>query len=84
MRAKDLLPDDVDQAQFNGITVRKGTVGAFLVNARVICDRAASPESRAMAEREILEALPALRALGLFDVLQVRDEQLRALVDKTA
>ena len=84
MRAEDLLPDDVNQGQFNGVTVRKGSVGAFLVNARVLSDPAASAESRATAERDILEALPALRAIGLFDVLQVRDERLRALVEKTA
>jgi hypothetical protein len=82
MRAEDLLPEDVNEARFNGITVRKGSVGAFLVNARVLSDPAASPKSRATAERDILEALPALRALGLFDVLQVRDERLRALVEK--
>jgi hypothetical protein len=84
MRAEDLLPDDVNQGQFNGVTVRKGSVGAFLVNARVLTDPAASAESRATAERDILEALPALRAIGLFDVLQVRDERLRLLVEKTA
>jgi hypothetical protein len=84
MRAEDLLPDDVNQGQFNGVTVRKGSVGAFLVNARVLSDPAASAESRATAERDILEALPALRAIGLFDVLQVRDERLRLLVEKTA
>jgi hypothetical protein len=55
-----------------------------LVNARVLTDPAASAESRATAERDILEALPALRAIGLFDVLQVRDERLRLLVEKTA
>jgi hypothetical protein len=27
--------------------------------------------------------LPALRALGLFEVLQVRDERLRALIDSS-
>jgi hypothetical protein len=84
MRAEDLLPDNVNQGQFNGVTVRKGSVGAFLVNARVLSDPAASAESRATAERDILEALPALRAIGLFDVLQVRDERLRVLVEKTA
>jgi hypothetical protein len=83
MRAEDLLPDDVNQGQFNGVTVRKGSVGAFLVNARVLSDPAAPAESRAAAERDILAALPALRAIGLFDVLQVRDERLRVLVEKT-
>jgi len=80
MRAEDLLPDHIDQGQFNGITVRKGTVGAFLANARVWSNPASSSTQRHSAEQDILEALPALRALDLFGVLQVRDPELRRLV----
>jgi hypothetical protein len=81
VRAEDLLPDNVNQGDFNGVQVRKGTVGAFLANARVLTDPAASAEARQIAERDLVEGLPALRALGLFEVLQIRDETLRALVD---
>ncbi|GAC1034010.1 hypothetical protein thsps21_48390 [Pseudomonas sp. No.21] len=79
MRAEDLLPDHLDHCDFNGTRVRKGTVGAFLINARRWCDPAATAEQRHAAERELLAALPALQALGLFELLQVRDPALRAL-----
>ena len=81
MRAEDLLPDHLDQGQFNGTTVRKGTVGAFLINARVFTDAGARDEQRQQAEQDIVEALPALKALGLFEILQVRDEALRRLCE---
>ncbi|WP_250517619.1 hypothetical protein [Caballeronia sp. INDeC2] len=81
MRASDLLPDHADHAELNGTTVRKGTVGAFLVNARVWTDAHSSSEARATAQRDISDALPALRALGLFDVLDIRDPALRAWID---
>ncbi len=81
MRAKDVLPDDVDESDFNGITVRKGSVGAFLANANVLSDAAASAALRTSAEQDIIDALPALRALGLFDVMIIKDESLRAFVD---
>jgi len=81
MRAKDVLSDDDDEGDFSGVKVRKGTVGAFLANAKILEDPAASAESRAAAEQDIIEALPALDALGLFDVLLIRDEKLRALVE---
>jgi hypothetical protein len=81
MRAKQVLPDHVDQADFNGMTTRKGTVAAFLANARVWTDRGDSEEARARAETDIVDALPALRAIGLFDVLEIRDVSLRAWVD---
>ncbi len=81
MRAADMLPDHVNQGDFDGVVVRKGSVGAFLANARVLSDPAASAEARAIAERDIIDGLPALRALGLFEVLQIRDEKLRAFID---
>ncbi|MCZ8406894.1 hypothetical protein O9649_03755 [Achromobacter dolens] len=81
MQAQDLLPDDRNAAQFGGVTVRKGTVGAFLLNARVWCDAEAAPAARELAARDMREALPALRALGLFEVLEVRDPALRRWLD---
>ncbi|MCX4163129.1 MULTISPECIES: hypothetical protein [Paraburkholderia] len=81
MRAEELLPDHLNQGEFNGVPVRKGTVGAFLANARIWRDASATEEARATAQRDIVDALPALRALGLFDVLEIRDNELRAFVD---
>lgn len=75
MRAEDVLPDSLNQTQFNGMTVRKGTIAAFLANARQWSSGNAA--ERAQAEQDILDALPSLHALGLFDVLEVRDAGLR-------
>jgi hypothetical protein len=80
MRAEEVLADQQNQGQFNGVTVRKGTVGAFLANARLWLDDASSDAERSSVERDILDALPALHALGLFDILEVRDSALRELV----
>jgi hypothetical protein len=82
MRAEEILSDDINQGDTNGVSVRKGSIGAFLANARMLADPAASAADRAVAERDIIDGLPALRALGLFDVLQIRDERLRALVER--
>ena len=81
MRAEEVLPDDVNQNEINGVVIRKGSIGAFLANAKTLADPAASAEARVIAERDIVQALPALRATGLFDVLQIRNEQLRAFVE---
>ncbi|MDR6600078.1 hypothetical protein J2732_001061 [Achromobacter deleyi] len=80
MQAQDVLPDGRDQGTFNGVAVRKGTVGAFLANAQVCLDASAAPQAVAAARRDIRDALPALRALGLFDILQIQDASLRAWV----
>ncbi|AKC78203.1 preprotein translocase subunit SecD [Xanthomonas arboricola] len=81
MRAEDLLPDDQNHTERNGVVLRKGTVAAFLVNAKVWSDPAADAVQRQAAERDLLDALPALRALGLFEVLSIRDAALRRLVE---
>jgi hypothetical protein len=82
MRAEDLLPDDLNQGQFNGTVVRKGTVGAFLINARMLIDPQTPEDQRTAATQDILQALPALRALGLFELMQVRDPLVRALCEQ--
>ncbi|AOI59880.1 hypothetical protein [Burkholderia diffusa] len=81
MRAEQILPDHADRIEAGATTIRKGTVGAFLVNARVLTDPGASPAEHATAEADVIEALPALRAIGLFEVLEVRDPALRAWID---
>ena len=81
MRAEEVLPDDVNQNEINGVVIRKGSIGAFLANAKTLADPAASAEARVIAERDIVQALPALRVTGLFDVLQIRNERLRAFVE---
>ncbi|MFU2069316.1 hypothetical protein ACLQ9R_09580 [Bordetella hinzii] len=81
MRAEDILPDHVDHLDIDGLAVRKGTVAAFLTNARAWGDRARDAGSRKAAEARLLASLPALQALGLFDVLVPRDPALRRLIN---
>jgi hypothetical protein len=81
MRAEHFLPDHVDHVDFNGVTIRKGTVDAFLANALAWTDPASTEAARAAAATDIIAALPALRAVGLFDVFEIRDVRLRAWMD---
>ena len=82
MRAEEVLPDHTSEREFNGVSIRKGTVAAFIVNAKVIADPAATQAASAAATQDVIESLPALRALGLFDVLAVRDARVRAIVEQ--
>ena len=81
MRAADILPDQANHAVFDGLVIRKGTVAAFLANARTWLRADASTDERAQAQAQIAEDLPALGALGLFELLEIRDARLRAFVD---
>ena len=84
MRAEDALPDHMNAATIDGMTIRKGTIAAFLANAQVIADDGADAAARAAAARDIVDALPSLRATGLFGVMEVRDARVRALVQARA
>jgi hypothetical protein len=81
MRADQILPDHIDRVEIEGTTIRKGTVAAFLANARVLTDLAANAAAREQAETDLAAILPALRAIGLFEVLEIRDAALRAWVE---
>ena len=80
MRADEFLPDDQDEGRFKGISVRKGSVGAFIFNVRVILDAASAPAEKAAAFKDIEAVIPGLDALGLFEVMEVRDEGIREFV----
>lgn len=81
-RPEDVLPDGVERADVAGLTVRKGTVAAFLQNVRSWSDPATAGVDRDALARELVATVPALEALGVFDVFAVRDPALRALLGR--
>lgn len=81
MQPQDILPDHQDHVQIDGISVRKGSVGAFLASVRVWQDPAGDAATRAAAEADLRALLPGLHALGLFQILGARDPVLQDLID---
>ncbi|WP_442253753.1 hypothetical protein ACS0OX_18755 [Stenotrophomonas pavanii] len=81
MQPQDILPDHQNEVQVNGLTVRKGSVGAFLASVRAWQDAASNDATRAAAEADLRALLPGLHALGLFQVLAARDPALQRLID---
>ncbi|MFP5393228.1 MAG: hypothetical protein ACLGI6_17040 [Gammaproteobacteria bacterium] len=84
MRPDQCLPDGQNQVEVNGVTVRKGSVGAFLASVRVWRDAQAAEAERQAAQEDIVALIPSLQSLGLFEVLAPVDPQLRALVEAHA
>ncbi|MCT8179855.1 hypothetical protein ACEN9J_09530 [Variovorax sp. Varisp41] len=80
MKAQDVLPDDQNFAVLNGQPVRKGSVGAFLANVRVLEDTQAGEAQRQAAREDLVALIPALEALGLFEVFELRSAALRTEV----
>jgi hypothetical protein len=80
MRPEDVLPDHLDYTERDGLILRKGTVAAFLNNAMRWNDPGVSPDEKQALAEEIGKSVPALRALGIFDIFEVRDAALRTLL----
>jgi len=81
MRPEDVLPDSIDHVTIDGQLLRKGTVAAFLASARVWLDPSAEAAQRKQVEEDMTAQLPALRALRLFDILEVRNTTLRTWLE---
>ena len=76
VRPEHLLPDDQNFAQMNGVTIRKGTMGAFLANLRILSSLPSdSPEREAIIE-QLKEGIPTMRENGLFELFAFRSPEV--------
>jgi len=80
VRPEDVLPDEVDVGTLNGVSVRKGSIGAFVANVKLL----EGLDPSAPGYREVVDQLralvPAVRAVGVFDVLALRSPVLAEII----
>ncbi|MGW7575692.1 hypothetical protein [Streptomyces sp. NPDC054765] len=77
---QDVLADGQEVAEFNGVFVRKGSIAAFIGNAKALDDlEPGTPEHEAVAQ-QIRDLKPGLDALGLFDVVEIKNPDVAALL----
>ena len=81
-RPEDVLPDAQDRAEFDGVNVRKGTIAAFIQNAKLWLDPTGDVAQKKELAQELVRMTPALRALGVLDIFEPRDATLRQLIIK--
>lgn len=83
IRPEDVLPEGDNTASVGDVPVRKGTIAAFVSNAKALENL---PEGRPEYDAVVaqLRALaPGLRAVGLLDVFTPRSPTIAALLDQT-
>ena len=80
---EDVLPDGAERASFDGVVIRKGTVAAFVANARALANAEPGSEPHRALIAALTSLAPQLAAIGLFEVFEPRDPQIADLV-KTA
>lgn len=84
VRPEDVLPNDADTASFGGTLARKGTVAAFVANAKLLEDLPQEAGEREAVLAELRDLLPGLRAVGVLDGFSPRSAAIAALVEETA
>ncbi|XVU28938.1 hypothetical protein ACQPZJ_18325 [Actinoplanes sp. CA-054009] len=80
VKPEDMLPDNVDVGTWKGVEVRKGTIAAFIENARAL--NMLEPGTAAYDEvaAQLRATVPALEAVGVFEVFELRTPRLRELL----
>jgi hypothetical protein len=71
-----LMPDDQSFAELNGITIRKGTMGAFFANLRILSVMPCDAPDREVIIEQLRQALPVMRENGLFELFIFRSPEL--------
>jgi hypothetical protein len=81
VRPEDVLPDGVEGAEFAGEYVRKGSVAAFIGNVHALTGVEPGSAQWDAIVGQLRELKPALVRIGVLDVFEIRDPEVRALVD---
>lgn len=76
IRPEDVLPEGVDTAQLGGITVRKGSVAAFVANAKLLDVLPAGSPERQQALAQLRVLAPSVAAVGVLDVFRPRSAEV--------
>ena len=77
---QDVLPDGAEGTEFQGRYVRKGTIAAFIANAKLVESLPEGTPEHEDAAAQLRALKPALDAVGLFDVVTVRDPAVAAVL----
>jgi len=83
VRPEDILPDNVDVGVMDGgVQVRKGTIGAFIANAKNLSVLESGTPEYDEVVAQLRALAPALKAVGVFEIFDLRSSDLRnVLVD---
>lgn len=81
VRPEDVISDAVNSVEFNGVNVRKGTVGAILANAKILAAHDSTVEEKTAAKAMIKELAPAVIASGLHEHVTWNNPEIQNILD---
>lgn len=84
VRPEDLLPDNQNTVNLDGIIGRKGSIAAFLKNIDLLENPSSSPEQQTNALAAMKELAPVLIATGLHRHAVFKNPLVQRLLDEEA
>jgi hypothetical protein len=78
--AQHVVEELAQRAAHGGTEVRKGTIAAFIANAKILESLAPTDPRYAEVAAQLRALTPAVRAVGVFDVLVPRTATIAAPV----
>lgn len=77
----DILPENVNSLEINGVVVRKGTVAAVVANIELLEDENSTEQIKEDALNTIKSLIPSLHAQGLTKHVTWKNAVVQALID---
>lgn len=84
IKPEDIMPDNVNSIEVNGVRVRKATVGAVLANAKILESVATSAAEKSNALASIKELAPSLVALEMHKHVTWNNPEIQRIVEEAA
>jgi hypothetical protein len=84
IKPDDILADNQDFAQLNGVTVRKGSIAAFLKNVDLFEDSNSTESQKAGALDTIKELAPIIIASGLHRHATFKNKVIQDILNNVA
>lgn len=81
VKPEDILAEDQNYLEKDGLKLRKGSVAAFLANIKIVEDRSASEPQKQQAWAALQELVPTLKALGIPEFVVFKNSKVQALFD---
>ncbi len=84
IKPEDILADTEDFITLNGVTVRKGSLAAFLKNIDILEDFQPSEEGKASALGMLKQLAPAVIASGLYKHAIFKNKFVQDILDMSS
>jgi adenylate cyclase class IV len=80
MKPEDILKENENFVTIQGQEIRKGSIGAFMENCKIINQDNQSSEEYKTAIEDIKEQAGLLKKIGLFDIFEIKSSRLREII----